>query len=109
VENGHNLRAAVNRHRSPRVLALGRLVEGYPMHEKTKRLPARFPANSKYVLESRGPLVRRYVEFPDGRRVELAPRRALTCHCAERAAALVPAMSTDAKAKRRRAPADVAA
>jgi hypothetical protein len=79
------------------------------MHESSGRLPARFPANSKYVLESRGPLLRRYVEFPDGRRVELAPRRALTCHCAERAAALVPAMSADAEAKRRRAPADVVA
>jgi hypothetical protein len=79
------------------------------MHDSSRRLPARFPANSKYVLESRGPLLRRYVEFPDGRRVELAPRRALTCHCAERAAALGPAMSADAEAKRRRAPADVVA
>lgn len=48
-------------------------------------LPTRFPANTKYVLEGRGPLVRRYIEFPDGRRIELSPRKALTCHCAERA------------------------
>ena len=52
------------------------------MHRLT-RLPARFPANTKYVLESRGPWVRRYIEFPDGRTVELNPRKAATCHCAE--------------------------
>jgi hypothetical protein len=45
------------------------------------RLPERFPADTKYVLEARGPLVRRYVEFPDGRTLELAPREALTCRC----------------------------
>ena len=45
------------------------------------QLPECFPADSKYVLEARGPLVRRYVEFPDGRIVELEPRKALTCRC----------------------------
>jgi hypothetical protein len=44
-------------------------------------LPERFPENTKYVLEARGGLVRRYVEFPDGRRLELAARKALTCRC----------------------------
>ena len=44
-------------------------------------LPERFPPSTKYVLEARGPLVRRYVEFPDGRTMELAPRKALTCRC----------------------------
>lgn len=47
------------------------------------RLPARFPANTKYVLESRGPWVRRYIEFPDGHTLELNPRKAQTCECAE--------------------------
>jgi hypothetical protein len=47
------------------------------------RLPARVPIGTKYVLESRGPLVRRYIEFPDGRRVHLTTRKALTCTCAE--------------------------
>jgi len=51
------------------------------MHRQT-RLPARFPANTKYVLEARGPLVHRFIEFPDGRRVELKPRKAATCDCA---------------------------
>ncbi len=50
------------------------------MHRLT-RLPARFPANTKYVLESRGPWVRRYIEFLDGRAVELNPRKAQTYHC----------------------------
>jgi hypothetical protein len=71
------------------------------MHTAT-RLPGRFPANTKYVLESYGPVVRRYLEFPDGRKVELEPRKALTCHCAGRAAALVPAMPARADAKRKR-------
>ncbi len=47
----------------------------------TARLPERFPENTKYVLEARGGSVRRYIEFPDGRRLELAPRKALTCRC----------------------------
>jgi hypothetical protein len=50
----------------------------------SKRLPARFPANTKYVLEARGRWVHRYIEYPDGRRVELSPRKALTCYCVER-------------------------
>jgi hypothetical protein len=45
------------------------------------RLPKRFPAGTKYVLEARGAMVRRFVEFPDGRTLELDPRRALDCRC----------------------------
>jgi hypothetical protein len=45
----------------------------------TSRLPARFPDGAKYVLESDGGMVRRYVELPDGRRVNLARRKAVTC------------------------------
>ena len=50
---------------------------------KLPRLPARVPIGTKYVVEGRGPFVRRYIEFPDGRRVHLATRKALTCTCAE--------------------------
>jgi hypothetical protein len=50
--------------------------------ERSCRVPARVPVGTKYVLESHGSLVRRYVEFPDGRRIELATRKALTCTCA---------------------------
>ena len=46
-----------------------------------QRLPARVPLGTKYVLESRGPFVRRYVEFPNGRKFQLATRKALTCTC----------------------------
>ena len=46
------------------------------------RLPARFPTGTKYVLESRGPFVQRYIEFPNGRRVQLVRRKALSCGCA---------------------------
>jgi hypothetical protein len=63
-----------------------------------------FPVGSKYVLEAYGPLVRRCIEFPDGRRVILALRKAVSCTCAakqqisiipdQRAAAIVvPALS----------------
>jgi hypothetical protein len=50
----------------------------------------RFPAGTKYVLESCGPFVRRYVEFPNGSRIQLPTRKALTCKCAERQTSLVP-------------------
>jgi hypothetical protein len=43
------------------------------------RLPARFPIGTKYVLEGSGRFVRRYIEFPNGRRVQLANRKALSC------------------------------
>ena len=47
----------------------------------TRRLPARFPDGTKYVLESDGGMVRRYVEFPDGRKVMLTRRKAAGCVC----------------------------
>jgi len=47
----------------------------------TRRLPSRFPDGAKYVLESDGGMVRRYVEFPDGRKVVLARRKAAVCVC----------------------------
>lgn len=36
---------------------------------KPSRLPARIPDGTKYVLESEGAIVRRFVEFPSGRKV----------------------------------------
>jgi len=50
------------------------------MHS-SNRPPMRFPVGSKYVLEGLGPFVRRYIEFPDGRRVKLATRKAVSCTC----------------------------
>lgn len=47
----------------------------------SKCLLGRLPAGTKYVLESHGPIVRRYVEFPNGQRVTLAKRRAVLCTC----------------------------
>jgi hypothetical protein len=46
---------------------------------KSPRLPARFPVGTKYVLESRGQFIRRSIEFPNGNRVQLRTRRALSC------------------------------
>jgi hypothetical protein len=50
----------------------------------SSRTPRRYPVGTKYVLEARGPFVRRYVEFPNGRRIKLATRKALSCTYAER-------------------------
>ena len=61
-------------------------------------LSVRFPAGTKYVLEGFGPFVRRYVEFPNGRRIQLATRKALSCKCAKRQrTALVPDHFADAQ------------
>jgi hypothetical protein len=70
------------------------------MH-RLARLPAHFPANSKYVLESRGPWVRRYLEFPDGRTLELTPRKAATCHCAELVSVAETPPAADTKRRKR--------
>jgi hypothetical protein len=56
------------------------VIGGYEMRS-IRRLPARFPDGAKYVLESEGGMVRRYVEFPDGRKVMLARRKAAVCVC----------------------------
>ena len=50
---------------------------------KLPRLPARVPIGTKYVVEGRGRFVRRYIEFPDGRKIHLSTRKALSCGCAE--------------------------
>jgi hypothetical protein len=50
------------------------------MARTSNSLPKQFPVGSKYVVESCGPVVRRYVEFPDGRKVTLLERRALSCN-----------------------------
>jgi hypothetical protein len=55
----------------------------------------RFPVGTKYVLERCGPFVQRYVEFPNGQRVQLTTRKALTCGCAERKTSIVPEHDAD--------------
>ncbi len=57
------------------------------------RLPARCPVGTKYVLEGRGQFVHRYVEFPNGRKVQLEMREAQTCTCA--AISIVPGMNAE--------------
>jgi hypothetical protein len=49
------------------------------MARTSNSLPKQFAVGSKYVVESCGPVVRRYVEFPDGRKVTLPDRKALSC------------------------------
>ena len=50
----------------------------------SSRLPKRIPVGTKYVLESFGSFVRRYLELPNGQKIRLATRKALTCGCAKR-------------------------
>ena len=57
---------------------------------KSSRLPTRFPEGTKYVLESHGGEVRRFVEFPDGRRITLSKRKAASCLCADDDVSIVP-------------------
>ncbi len=66
----------------------------------SSRLPSRLPEGSKYVLESRGSWVQRYVEFPDGRRVRLRARKALPCCAAD--VTLVPKLAATAAVPRPR-------
>lgn len=49
------------------------------MPKPSHSLPTTFPVGTKFIVESCGPIVRRYVEFPDGRKVRLSDRRALAC------------------------------
>ncbi|MPZ59471.1 MAG: hypothetical protein GEU91_23925 [Rhizobiales bacterium] len=54
------------------------------MARTSARLPKRFPVGSTYVVEARGSvkgmtLMHRYVQLPDGRRVELAARLVSIC------------------------------
>jgi hypothetical protein len=42
------------------------------MSSQVVRLPARFPVGTRYVIEGRaGHIQLRYLEFPDGRRVDM--------------------------------------
>jgi hypothetical protein len=42
------------------------------MSSKASRLPSRFPVGTRYVIEGRGGQIsQRYLEFPDGRQIQL--------------------------------------
>src|SRR5207248_7230615 len=48
-----------------------------PMGSKISRLPSRFPVGTRYVIEGQGGRIQlRYLEFPDGRKVQLPTSRA---------------------------------
>jgi hypothetical protein len=68
---------------------------------KSNRLPTRFPEGTKYVLESHGGAVHRFVEFPDGSRVNLSKRKAATCVCTDEVVSIVPPAIVAAKRTRR--------
>jgi hypothetical protein len=62
---------------------------------KSSHLPERFPTGTKYVLEAHGPLVRRYVEFPNGSRISLSTRKK-----GRRDVSIVPVDNADPEVKR---------
>jgi phage baseplate assembly protein W len=64
------------------------------MASSSNRLPKRFPVGSRYVVESYGSFVRRYVELPNGPKINLATRKASVCSCAViREDSIVPILS----------------
>jgi hypothetical protein len=42
-------------------------------------MPKRLPGGTKYVVESAGQFVRRFVELPNGRKIPLSTRKAQPC------------------------------
>jgi hypothetical protein len=42
-----------------------------------------YPDGTKYVVEAHGPIVKRYVEYPDGRRIRLNNRKSHRCSWGE--------------------------
>jgi len=54
------------------------------------RVPKRFPVGTKYVVEARGEFVRRFVEYPDGRKIRLSNRKRQRCSSLEPVVSLVP-------------------
>jgi hypothetical protein len=77
------------------------------MARTSDRLPQRFPIGAKYVVESHGSALNRFVEFPNGRTVMLTKRVALPCttqSCTQRyAGTKKPARQPRAKRERLRA------
>jgi hypothetical protein len=49
-----------------------------------------YPDGTKYVVEAHGSIVKRYVEYPDGRRIRLSNRKSHRCTWGETAASIVP-------------------
>lgn len=54
------------------------------------RVRNEYPNGTKYVIVAHGEIVKRYVEYPDGRRVKLSNRKAHRCSLAETAVSIIP-------------------
>lgn len=66
------------------------------MARKSNRLPKRFPVGSKYVVEGYGSFVGRFVELPNGFKINLATRKASVCgYAATQEANIVPTSSSN--------------
>ena len=66
-----------------------------PSSSRARGLP------EKYIIESCGPFVLRYVEFPDGRRIQLLTRKAVSCGCqSQQQLSIIPDQSFDEEDRR---------
>ena len=61
----------------------------------TYHVSTRLPEGTKYVVETGGQFVRRFVELPNGRKIPLSTRKARPCACGERIS-IVPEQAADA-------------
>ena len=57
------------------------------------RLPKSFPDGTTYVVEARGAMIRRYVVFPNGRKVNLRSRKPVRCDYRDANVSIVPERS----------------
>jgi hypothetical protein len=54
------------------------------------RVRNEYPDRTKYIVEAHGDIVKRYVEYPNGCRVELSNRKSHRCSLADTVASIVP-------------------
>jgi len=57
------------------------------------RLPKSFPDGTTYVVEAHGAMIRRYVVFPNGRKVNLGSRKLVCCDYRDANVSIVPERS----------------
>ena len=54
------------------------------------RVGKNYPDGTKYVVEAHGAIVKRYLEYPDGRRIRLNNRKSHRCSWGETVTSIVP-------------------
>lgn len=79
VDVADKCKPAKIRPKSSRIISLGSVRGlGEIQVNNVSHLPRRLPVGTKYVVESRGDFVHRFIELPDGARIPLRKRKSLT-------------------------------